>query len=49
MEVSTIEPIRERTATSALHLHVIGPRDRAVELVSNLEHSKRFLFSPHHR
>jgi len=26
-----------------LHLHVIGPRDRAVELVRNLEHSKRFL------
>ncbi len=23
---------------------MIGPRDRAVELVSNLEHSKRFLF-----
>jgi type IV pilus assembly protein PilN len=26
-----------------VHLQVIGPRDRAVDLVRNLEHSKRFL------
>jgi type IV pilus assembly protein PilN len=42
--VSTIEPVREKDGRITLHLHVIGPRDRAVELVSNLEHSKRFLF-----
>ena len=41
--VSTIEPVREKDGHITLHLHVIGPRDRAVELVSNLEHSKRFL------
>jgi len=29
--------------TITLHLRVTGPRDRAVELVRNLEHSKRFL------
>jgi type IV pilus assembly protein PilN len=41
--VSTIEPIREKDGHITLHLHVIGPRDRAVELVRNLEHSRRFL------
>jgi type IV pilus assembly protein PilN len=43
--VSTLEPRRdEKTKKFTVNLHVIGPRDRAVELVSNLEHSKRFLF-----
>ena len=42
--VSTIEPVREKDGHITLHLHVIGPRDRAVELVSNIEHSRRFLF-----
>ena len=41
--VSTIEPVRDKEGHITLNLHVIGPRDRAVELVSNLEHSKRFL------
>ena len=36
--------MRDKDGHITLHLHVIGPRDRAVELVSNLEHSKRFLF-----
>ena len=43
--VSTLEPKRDnKTGVITVNLHVIGARDRAVELVSNLEHSKRFLF-----
>jgi type IV pilus assembly protein PilN len=44
VQVSTIEPVRAKDGHITLHLRVIGPRDRAVELVRNLEHSKRFLF-----
>lgn len=43
VNVSTLEPIRAKDGQITLHLRVIGPRDRAVELVENLEHSKRFL------
>jgi type IV pilus assembly protein PilN len=43
VQVSTIEPIRAKDGHITLHLRVIGPRDRAVELVRNLEHSRRFL------
>jgi len=43
VQVSTIEPIRGKDGQITLHLRVIGPRDRAVELVKNLEHSKHFL------
>jgi type IV pilus assembly protein PilN len=43
VQVSTIEPVRAKDGHITLHLRVAGPRDRAVELVSNLEHSKRFL------
>jgi type IV pilus assembly protein PilN len=43
VQVSTIEPVRAKDGHITLHLHVIGPRDRAVELVRNLEHSRRFL------
>jgi type IV pilus assembly protein PilN len=43
VQVSTIEPVRAKDGHIILNLHVIGPRDRAVELVRNLEHSKRFL------
>jgi type IV pilus assembly protein PilN len=42
--VSTIEPVRAKDGHITLHLHVIGPRDKAVELVRNIELSKRFLF-----
>ncbi len=48
VQVSTIEPVRDKDGHITLHLRVIGPRDRAVELVQNLEHSKRFLL-PQHR
>jgi type IV pilus assembly protein PilN len=43
VQVSTLEPARAKDGHITLHLRVIGPRDRAVELVRNLEHSKRFL------
>lgn len=43
VHVSTLEPIRAKDGTITLHMRVNGPRDLAVQLVSNLEHSKRFL------
>jgi type IV pilus assembly protein PilN len=43
VQVSTLEPVRDKDGHITLHLRVVGPRDRAVELVRNLEHSKRFL------
>ncbi len=43
VQVSTLEPVRAKDGHITLRLRVIGPRDRAVELVRNLEHSKRFL------
>jgi type IV pilus assembly protein PilN len=43
VQVTTIEPTRAKDGHITLRLRVIGPRDRAVELVQNLEHSRRFL------
>ena len=43
VQVSTLEPARAKDGRITLHLRVIGPRDRAVDLVRNLEHSKHFL------
>jgi type IV pilus assembly protein PilN len=43
VQVSSIDPNREKDGHITLKLRVIGPRDRAVELVQNLEHSRRFL------
>lgn len=43
VQVTTIEPIRAKDGHITLRMRVIGPRDRAVGLVRNLEHSKRFL------
>ncbi len=43
VQVSTLEPARAKDGHITLHLRVIGPRDRAVDLVRNLEHSRRFL------
>lgn len=43
VQVSTIEPIRAKDGHITLHLRVIGPHDRSVELVRNLENSQRFL------
>ena len=43
VQVSTIEPVRAKDGHITLHLRVAGPHDRSVELVRNLEHSRRFL------
>jgi type IV pilus assembly protein PilN len=42
VSASTLEPIRDKTGLTTLHMRVVGPRDRTVELVRNLEHSQRF-------
>lgn len=43
VSVVTLEPVRTKDGHITLHLRVDGPRDRSVELVRNLEHSRRFL------
>lgn len=44
VQVTTLEPIRdEKSGVISLKLRVVGPRDKAVELVENLEHSHHFL------
>lgn len=43
VQVTTIEPSRDKQGHITLHLRVLGPRDRAIELVQNLEHSRRFV------
>ncbi len=43
VQVASIEPVRAKDGHITLHLRVVGPRDRAVELVRNLEHSRRFM------
>jgi type IV pilus assembly protein PilN len=41
--VTTIEPTRAKDGHITLRMRVVGPRNRAVNLVQNLEHSRRFL------
>jgi type IV pilus assembly protein PilN len=43
VQVASIEPVRDKEGHIAVHLRVVGPRDRAVDLVRNLEQSRRFL------
>jgi type IV pilus assembly protein PilN len=43
VQAITLEPVRAKDGHITLHLRVDGPRDRSVELVRNLEHSRRFL------
>lgn len=43
VQVTSIEPTRAKDGHITLRLRVVGPRDRAVELEQNLEHSRRFL------
>jgi type IV pilus assembly protein PilN len=43
VQVTTLEPVREKDGHISVHLRVMGARDKAIELVENLEHSKRFL------
>ncbi len=42
VQVTAIEPIRDKDGHITLHLRVLGPHDLADELVGNLEHSRRF-------
>jgi type IV pilus assembly protein PilN len=43
VQVTTLEPTRDKDGHITLHLRVLGPRDRAVQMVENLEHSRHFL------
>ncbi len=43
VQVTTLEPYREKDGNTTLHLRVIGPRDRSLDLVRNLERSRYFL------
>jgi type IV pilus assembly protein PilN len=44
VQATTMEPVRDtKTGIITLKLRVSGPRDRSVDLVENLEHSKHFL------
>jgi type IV pilus assembly protein PilN len=43
VQVLNIDPVIARNGDVTIHLRVSGQRDRAVELVRNLEHSRRFL------
>ena len=41
--VTTLEPVLAKNGQITLHLRVVGPHDLGVDLVRNLEHSRRFL------
>ncbi|HEV2215093.1 MAG TPA: fimbrial assembly protein [Terracidiphilus sp.] len=43
VQVTSIEPNREKDGHIVLRLRVQGPRDKSVDLVRNLEHSRHFL------
>ena len=44
VQVATLEPIRNnKNGKITVHMRVVGPRDKAVELLQNLERSRRFL------
>lgn len=42
VQVTGIDPTRAKDGTVTLHVRVHGPRDKGVELVRNLEHSRYF-------
>ncbi len=42
IQVTTLEPNRAPDGVITLKLRVTGPRDRAIEMVQNLEHSRHF-------
>jgi type IV pilus assembly protein PilN len=43
VQVTTLEPAREKDGNIILHLRVVGPRNLSIQLMANLEHSRRFL------
>jgi type IV pilus assembly protein PilN len=42
VQVLTIDPVVAKDGSVTIHMRVAGPRDKAVTLVRNLEHSRRF-------
>ena len=42
IQVTALEPTRAKDGRLTLHIRVSGQRDRAVEMVRDMEHSKRF-------
>lgn len=42
VQVLNIDPVVAKDGTVTIHMRVAGPRDKAVALVRNLEHSRRF-------
>lgn len=42
VQATTLEPIRSKDGSITLRLRVVGPRDKAVELIRNLERSRYF-------
>ena len=43
VQVTSIEPVRAPDGHITVHVRVVGPRDKADNLVANLEQSRRFL------
>lgn len=43
VQVTTLEPSRDKDGNISVKMRVLGPRDGAIKLVQNLEHSRRFL------
>ncbi len=44
VQVNTLEPLRDpKTGVITVKMRVLGPRDKSIDLVRNLEHSKRFV------
>jgi len=43
IQTTTLEPIRDKFGNTTLRLRVVGPRDKVLDLVRNLERSKRFV------
>jgi type IV pilus assembly protein PilN len=41
--VTTLEPVRAKNGVTTLHLRVVGPHDLGVQMVRNMEDSRRFL------
>ena len=43
VQVTTLEPMRDsKDGHITVHVRVLGPRDKSIDLVRNLEHSRRF-------
>jgi type IV pilus assembly protein PilN len=42
VQVATLEPVIDKSGNITMHLRVLGPRDKAIDFVRNLEHARRF-------